>query len=123
MAISRLRDVVGLLLRKVARASGDRVQHRLIDIRWLAVDQRHGDGSAASPWKFAGDRQASDAAAHDDNVMRTPHYAFLLWFDPQMMEWPVGRSPKENDLGLFLNGASKGDTGKIPPPTIICAFA
>src|SRR4029077_16153310 len=56
MAISRLRDVIGLLLRKIAGSCGNRVQHRLIDIRWLAVDQRHGDGGAAgSPWEFAGD--------------------------------------------------------------------
>jgi hypothetical protein len=53
-----LHDVLGLLLGIVARASGDRVQHRLIDIRWLAVDQRHGD----------------------DDVMRTRHCAFLLCF-------------------------------------------
>jgi hypothetical protein len=33
-------------------------------------------GAAGSPWEFAGDHQASDAAAHDDDVMRTRHYAF-----------------------------------------------
>jgi hypothetical protein len=92
MAISRLRDVVGLLLRKIARASGDRVQHRFPDIRWLAVNQRHGDRDASgSPFEFARDRQPSDATAHDDNVMRTRHYAYL--FMPRSVNNGVASRP------------------------------
>jgi hypothetical protein len=41
----------------------------LFSLRWLAVDERHGDGGAAgSAWEFAGDRQR-DAAPHNDDVM------------------------------------------------------
>jgi hypothetical protein len=79
------------------------VQHRLPDIRWLAVDQRHGDrGAAGSPWEFAGDRQPSDAAAHDDDVMRTRHYAFLLWFVTRLRDAPAEWSCQYAMLGLSI---------------------
>src|SRR5262249_32629093 len=68
-AIPGLRDVVGLLLRNIACACSNGVQHRLPNVRQLPVDERYGNRDLArGSWKFARNLKPGDSAT--DN-----HYA------------------------------------------------